>query len=90
MVMPKTDPLVWANWFPNLEDFRAAVGEVQNSLSEDKGFDFVASGNLGDKSTKGHSLEDYKNAGATWWFHWVDESPDTFRETIKKVSAGPL
>ena len=90
VVMPKTDPLVWANWFPSLEDFRTAVEEVENSLSEDRGFDFVASGNLGDRSTKGHSLDDYKNAGATWWFHWVDESPDTFRETIQKVSAGPL
>ena len=90
VVMPKNDPMIWENWFPSIEQFRLTVGRIKKDLTDNRSFDFIASGKLGERNTKSCSYSEYEDAGATWWFHWVDETPGTFEETIEKVLAGPL
>ena len=90
VVMPEENPMVWANWFPTLSDFEAVVKRVRTNLTKSDKFDFVASGMLGDKGCKGASFEEYARVGASWWLHWVDETPGTFGETLRKIVRGPI
>ena len=71
-------------------DFENMVKRVRANLNRKGEFDFVASGMMGDRNCKGVSFDEYVNVGATWWFHWVDETPGTFRKTMEKVTRGPI
>jgi len=88
VVMPKQEPMVWSNWFPSIVDFKLVVEQVRLNSSGKEAFDFIASGQLGETRTKGTSFSEYGEAGATWWFHWVDEKPGTYKATMKKISSG--
>ena len=90
VVKPLENPRIWANWFPTLSDFENMVKRVRANLNRKGEFDFVASGMMGDRNCKGVSFDEYVNVGATWWFHWVDETPGTFRKTMEKVTRGPI
>lgn len=66
----------WADWLPSFEEFNYVIEFVKDNLDADKlpQFDFVASVILGEKKVKGTSISDFENSGATWMFHWIDES----------------
>ena len=80
----------WSHWFPTLVDFKKVVDTVKKRRTADTSFDFIASGLLGEKDCKGSSIDDYAKAGATWWLHWIDDSFDSYSETVRKIKAGPV
>ena len=53
-------------------------------------FDFVASVILGQNQIKGTPVMDFKNVGATWLLHWVDESIVDFNSAIGFIESGKI
>lgn len=82
----------WSHWLPSFEEFRDVVKFGNESLDDKRlsQFDFVASVILGQNQIKGRSVMDFKNIGATWLLHWVDESIVDFNSAIKFIERGKI
>jgi hypothetical protein len=87
---PEREPSVnWPDWWLSAKEFAELMSEVKSLRNADSPFDAVASGRLGEISGPTDALTDYADAGATWWFEWVDERPNTYKKTLELVRNGP-
>lgn len=80
----------WSHWLPSLEEFRDVVEFGKKNLGDERlsQFDFVASVILGQNEIKGSAIADFKDIGATWLLHWIDESIVDFDSAIKLIKSG--
>lgn len=80
----------WSHWLPSLVEFRGVVEFGKKNLGDERlsQFDFVASVILGQNKIKGSPIADFKNIGATWMLHWIDESIVNFDSAINFIKSG--
>ena len=77
---------------PSPEQIREVVEFTADLRDTDEPFDVLASGiTYGlDKAAARGKLQSYQDAGATWWFEWLDcGRPGTLQQTREHIEAGP-
>ena len=79
----------WFDWWLTAREFKELMSKIESLRGIDGVFDAVASARLGDYPHSKGTLKDYADAGATWWFEWVDERPNTYAQTLELVRRGP-
>lgn len=82
----------WPEWWPEPASFARSVAwvtDARGGVIAD--FDFVASGRLAGApgGAAAARIRAFGEAGATWWFDWIDEAPGTFAASRDAVAAGP-
>ena len=85
-----TSELEWSDWFPTASCIKKIYDYVGSFPRDSEEFDIVASGKLGDGACRGESIDEYKIAGATWWFYWVPNETGCFSEVLRLVNKGPI
>ena len=77
---------------PSSEQIREVVEFTSALRSTDEPFDVIACGITSelDKDEARNKLRSYRDAGANWWFEWLDCSrPGTLKQVREQVQAGP-
>ena len=77
---------------PSPEQIREVVAFTRELRDNDDPFDVIACGithgMAADEASR--TLQSYQEAGATWWFEWLDcGRPGTLKEVREHVQAGP-
>ncbi|MEC8147003.1 MAG: LLM class flavin-dependent oxidoreductase [Pseudomonadota bacterium] len=82
----------WNHWLPSYQEFEKVIEYGKKNLGPQQSsqYDYVASVILGQEKVKGTPVADFKNIGATWMFHWIDESIINFDSTVKFIKSGKL
>ena len=77
---------------PSPEQIREVVEFTAGLRETDDPFDVIASGITWglDAGAAGDRLKSYRDAGANWWFEWLDcGRPGTLDQVREQIKAGP-
>jgi alkanesulfonate monooxygenase SsuD/methylene tetrahydromethanopterin reductase-like flavin-dependent oxidoreductase (luciferase family) len=90
----RANPLAAASWDQfwltpdEFADARRTIAGMRDSLDD---YAMAATGSTADddRIAAQQKVEAYAAAGANWWLEWIDDSPNTFEQTLELVCRGP-
>ena len=80
----------WDQWWLSPEELADAAGTIAEERGNLHHFALVATGSTADddQGMASAKLADYAAAGANWWFEWIDDSSNSFEQTIEHIKRG--
>ena len=86
-----------AQMWLDAHQFSAVVKQAENlrqtslQRSDLAAFDFIASGNTASDNPEDakDKVSAFADAGATWWFEWLDDRANTFDSSLEFIRRGP-
>ncbi|TXT57053.1 MAG: hypothetical protein BAJATHORv1_20653 [Candidatus Thorarchaeota archaeon] len=70
------------------EDYRDIIAFVEKYRESDEPFDVACIGWTGNTDERAEIVQEYEEAGATWWLEWMDDEA-TFEEVKTAIEKGP-
>jgi len=81
----------WDQYWLSPEELKDAARTIVEQRGNLHDFALVATGSTAEdvRGTASARLADYGKAGANWWFEWIDDSSNSFEQTIEHIKRGP-